>query len=833
MSQSAEVLKGSAAAAADRRGSWPTRQLPDGVKRMISGASLVLGGTLVWQGSNFAFNAVGAHALGPARYGVLAATMALLSFATPLLAAIQAVASRETTSLVARNQLAKVKPMLRHYGLRVTGGGLALAGILAAASGWIARLFHLGSPWPVVVVAVAIPGYVVGHLLAGLLQGAERFGRFALESVVEGAAKALLGILAMVVLWHSALSGVVAVTVSCAVGLTTYLFLTLPLLARNALLPKADGDPAAAVAEGRENLPRIPRGASPGVARYSVTALVVYGLLALMLSSDTLIAKHYLSYHQAGLYAGVSLTGKIAYFAASSLFVVAFPLFSRHHDEGLGSGRWILAAIGLVGMITAAIVTAFALEPAWVVIPLLGDRYRAVEGYVPWMAAVFGLYATGFLVSIYLLAHKRRSVIAVLAVALIVEFAGFFVFHSAITALMGVLAVAFGVLLGGGLLLVAFGGRLQTGTSDGETIPPGIPLTGMMADPAGEPSRPAPAQPGSWREQIVTEVTRRVGSVPVLLAGSRALGTAHAGSDYDVAVVLPLLRIPRAVPSLAGASRSLSAGLGADVSVNPVPGFRLRRPGGSLFVRKLRAEAIALAAPPGWRLRRQPLTGVTEFAASSALLSAAQALLATFDTSAVSGGPAPPQARDALRKAALHVAQVRLLRSGCYASDLATALARLRSMPPSGNGHVPAAELSATLGSGLMAPDVVEGFVHLRRCILGQLAEIGGTPLNLPVAKSLVRNAQYAALARLRGRNRWRVAFRRAPVEAALAAAQLALLRALDPGSTDGVDAACLRLAVEALPARLRAGNGHSWEDVRDLTLAEWPDAHPLVGLMA
>ena len=72
----------------------------------------------------------------------------------------------------------------------------------------------------------------------------------------------------------------------------------------------------------------------PVSSGYSVTALLTYGLLALMLSSDTLIAKHYLSNHQAGLYAGVSLTGKIAYFAASSLFVVAFPLFSRHHDQG-------------------------------------------------------------------------------------------------------------------------------------------------------------------------------------------------------------------------------------------------------------------------------------------------------------------------------------------------------------------------------------------------------------------------------------------------------------------------------------------------------------------
>ena len=95
------------------------------------------------------------------------------------------------------------------------------------------------------------------------------------------------------------------------------------------------------------------------------------------------------------------------------------------------------------------------------VVPLLGDRYRAAEGYVPWMAAVFGLYALGFLVSIYLLARKRRGIIAVLAVALVVQFAGFFAFHSTMTRLMGVLAVAFGVLTAGGTVLILLGGDRQ------------------------------------------------------------------------------------------------------------------------------------------------------------------------------------------------------------------------------------------------------------------------------------------------------------------------------------------------------------------------------------
>lgn len=817
MSQQSKVLEDGVASGTNVRHRRPAREATDSVKRVISGATLVFLGTLVWQASNFLFNAVGAHALGPARYGVLAASLALLNFASPLLLAIQAVTSRETTMLADRGELAKIRPMLRHYGLRVIGGGLIAGAIVAAASGWLSQLFRLGSPWLVIIVGAVIPAYALGHVLAGLLQGAERFSRFAIESVIEGSAKAGFGILAMALLWHSALSGMSAVALSCAAGIVTYLILTLPLLARNALSPAAAGISVAAGSQDPGGPPAGLTGARPGVARYSLAALLIYGLLAIMLSSDTLIAKHYFTNHEAGLYAGVSLTGKIAYFAASSLFVVAFPLFSRHHDSGSDSRKWILGAGALVAAFTGAIVVVYALEPAWVVIPLLGGRYRTVERYMPWMAAVYGLYALGYLVTIYLLARKCWSIIAVLTAALVVQFTGFYIFHSAITTIMSVLAVAFAVLCGGGMLVAALSGR-KTGTATALT---------------GKASSPRSASPGSWQEQIVAEISRRVGSVPVLLAGSRALGTENAGSDYDVSVVLPLRRIPRAIPSLAKAARRLSTDLGRDVSVNPVPRFRMRRPGGSLYVGKLQAEAVTLAAPPGWSLCRQPLTRVTTFAATSALLSAAQNLLATFGPAVMTGGPVPPQARHALPKAALHVAQVRLLRSGRYASDLTAALAQLRSTPPGANDAASAAGLADALTAGLVAADAVAGFSVLRQCILAQLGEITDTPFRMRAGRCLVRNLQYAALGQLRGRNRWRAVFRRAPAEAALAETQLALLRALDPQAADGVDAVQLRLAATALPSFLAGGETHTWEDLRDLALAEWRDAHPLVGVLA
>ena len=502
---------------------------------VVSGATVVFAGAAVGQVAGFAFNAVGAHALGPTRYGTLAASLALLSLASPFFTAAQTVASREATSLVARGEGGALPPLLRRYGGRAALGAAVLGALVAAASGWVSRVFHLGSPWFVVIVGATIPCYMVGHVLGGVLQGLERFHRFALESVIEGAAKAVLGVLAVAVVFRSAVIGMAAVMCSCALGCLTYVVLTVPVLRR---LARVDG-PGAALAAPRAV-------ASPGIVGYSVTALATYGLLSLMLSVDTLVAKHYLPGRLAGLYAGISVTGKIDFFATSALFVVVFPLFSRHHDQGAGGRRSVLASGAAVAAVSGVIVTGLALRPSWVVVPLLGERYRAADGYVAPMAAIFSLYALSYLLSTYLLARRRRSVIALLAATFAVQLAGFFVFHSTIPELMGVLAVSFGFLLVGAAVLAGVGPARTGAAAGAATIP---------ADPPAGAGRGLAAD---WRERVVAEVTRAVGPAPVLLAGSRALGTAEVRSDLDLSVVVALWRVPGALRAT-GAGRAEAA----------------------------------------------------------------------------------------------------------------------------------------------------------------------------------------------------------------------------------------------------------------------------------
>jgi O-antigen/teichoic acid export membrane protein len=413
---------------------------------LVAGATLVFVSTFAWQLAGFVFNSVGAHTLGPSNYGVLAATVGLLALLAPAMMAMQSIASREVTSIRGRDLPGELASTVWHYGLRVCLGAGVLGLVLAAFAGPISSLFHLGSPWGVRIAAICVAIYLPSHFLSGLLQGGERFGPFAFETTLEATAKIVFAAVLIGLLWRTPLAGMVAIAASAALGLGVNVVLV------------------------RQYIPRrepgtVPTRVSPG---YSFTALATFGLLALLLAADTLIGKHYLPGQLAGLYAGVSLTGKIVFFATTALSIVVFPIFSRHQDAGIHSPRSLGAAMATALSIIAVTLFVLAVVPRLVVSALLGQRYLSITGFVVWMGASFGIYAIAYLLATYLLARRQRSVIVALAMAVVVQFAGFYAFHSSIHDMIAVEGFAFTTAIAGCVLILLASHVLSARDADGE-----------------------------------------------------------------------------------------------------------------------------------------------------------------------------------------------------------------------------------------------------------------------------------------------------------------------------------------------------------------------------
>jgi O-antigen/teichoic acid export membrane protein len=178
--------------------------------------------------------------------------------------------------------------------------------------------------------------------------------------------------------------------------------------------------------------------------RFSAVTLATLLLLAVLLSADVIAGRHYLAANTAGLYAAVSLSGRVVFFATTSLTFFMFPIFSERQDRG-SDGRGSLAAgLAVLALVALVIVTVYFLRPNVLIQPLFGDRFAGAGGYIGWMGIAFGLYGAAYLTAMYLLSQKRHVGLLILGCAALLQVAGFYVFHASIHRLIAVQTVVFG-----------------------------------------------------------------------------------------------------------------------------------------------------------------------------------------------------------------------------------------------------------------------------------------------------------------------------------------------------------------------------------------------------
>ena len=394
-----------------RRAEWLSRR-----SAFLRGGVLVFGANLVWNASNFAFNAIAARSLGPRSYGELAAAVVLLYVASPVLVSVQTVVSRVATALDVRGEQDLLRSALALHLKRLAFVATVIAGALALSSSAVARFLRLDSGIPIAIVGVGLCLSLFPHCQRGVLQGTQRFDRLAASVAVEATAK-VVGAIALLTVWHSTDAAVTAIPLSAACG-----------LAINALLLRCLPD---SVSGSRAAL-------TLHAGSQTVATLATFLLLALLLSADVLAAKRYLPSNLAGIYAAVSLCGKIVYFATSAISLLLFPHFSARRERNRDSRRPFVASLGVVAVCSAVIVAAYFAVPQVVVRVLYGPTYKAAAPYLGWIAVAFAAYALAYLAATYLLAQRSWAGAGALAVVTLGQLASLYALHGSIGEIVAV-----------------------------------------------------------------------------------------------------------------------------------------------------------------------------------------------------------------------------------------------------------------------------------------------------------------------------------------------------------------------------------------------------------
>ncbi|MBN1172284.1 MAG: oligosaccharide flippase family protein [Micromonosporaceae bacterium] len=302
--------------------------------------------SLATSGSSVAFHLLTGLMLGPAEYGALGAIVAVIAVLAVPVAAVETMVASQVARRLERNLPFDSTPTMR----RALTVGAAAAGSLAVASPMLSGFMRFDSVWPLLVMAASCLPMAGSVVPWGMLCGQRRFGTCGV--IVLAGAIVRVGLAAALV--HAGWGVVGALAASLC----------------------ADCLRAGLMSWQAQRGPGRIRGSAPlrVNARRAVAGTTAMGALQALLGIDTLLARHYLPAHDAGLYVAATMAAQTVFYASQIACTLAIPEFAVG-DGAVSKRKAALAVTVTVGLGLVATAALAMVGP--LLLPLaFGDQFR-------------------------------------------------------------------------------------------------------------------------------------------------------------------------------------------------------------------------------------------------------------------------------------------------------------------------------------------------------------------------------------------------------------------------------------------------------------------------
>jgi O-antigen/teichoic acid export membrane protein len=398
---------------------------------VIVGVSTVVAGAL-----GFGMQALLSHRLAPADYGAAFTVMSVLIMIllpTNALALVVAKeASRDEADPRARHDAAIMWAWHRY--LMLGGVGIALLGIAGAP--WLAQFFNV-SPMVLVPAALSVPFGLAIPLLLGHLQGQQHFRTLALLFVGQAAFR--------LVLLASLAAAFGAVGALAGVALGNMIVYALAFATVN-----------------RTRTTRTPTRREWQVSFGSLGVILPSSLaLAVLLSADLLLVKHFFSNGEAGRYAAVAALGRTVFWGATGIGLVLFPKAVLHVRRGSSSSHLVLASVAMCVLGGIAAWAAFSFGSGLILSIFAGHAYAAAGPYLPWYVLAMTLFSGASVLIGIGQARGDPDFLAILIPATLLEPLLIVRFHQSLTQVLQVFTLSMAALFIGLAVLYVLQERVR------------------------------------------------------------------------------------------------------------------------------------------------------------------------------------------------------------------------------------------------------------------------------------------------------------------------------------------------------------------------------------
>jgi O-antigen/teichoic acid export membrane protein len=386
-------------------------------------------------GLNLIHNLLMGRLLSPAAYGQITFLNTLLLIIGLIPNAMQTVAARYGAVYKTKQNEQALNQLWRFGVKRAWIIGIIIAISVILASPLFVQYFQLRDIWLLLPIVIAIPFFVASGTERGILQGKEHYYWLSAAYLGEGIVRLGLGVL-MTLLLMNANRGLDAAVWTLAQSWVMIWFVGFVALR---IIPTSKTNQAKILA-AEDN--------SEWTKLFGFTAIALLGQ-ALITNSDFVLVKTYFDSFDAGLYAAISVIGRIVYFGTMPLTVVMIPLIARQQAMGKSTSKlfWLLMGSGAV--LCLGLIGASALFADTIVSLMYGADYLQAAYLLPLYTITAALFVMTNLLVTYRVALGKSSETWMPFVAGIAQIIGVVLFHQSLETVIMVQIVIMTILFGG------------------------------------------------------------------------------------------------------------------------------------------------------------------------------------------------------------------------------------------------------------------------------------------------------------------------------------------------------------------------------------------------
>jgi O-antigen/teichoic acid export membrane protein len=352
--------------------------------------SKLLGGSLTLLASsglvgitNFAYNVATARLLGPTGFANATAVYTLLMLMSAITLTYQVVAAKFVAKSATLGEQAAVFRTL-HWKAWLTGASICV--LLLAFRSAIAAYLNLPRPNLIVLLAIGTLFYIPLGVRRGYIQGTHAFDSLAINFILEGLVR-LGGAVVLIRLGWGVQGAVLA---SVAAVIVSYFSATL----------------------GPGRTPNRPRSV-PIPFEEGLQAIVFFAGQVVINNFDILLVKHFFPSDMAGVYAAVSLVGRVVNMCAWSVVNTMFPVSASVSADKREARPILLTSLVMVLVILCVFIAGIGLIPSFLWRLIFGAHLgQGTYGGLTSLLVLYAVTAGIYSLSSVMITHEMSRKIA-------------------------------------------------------------------------------------------------------------------------------------------------------------------------------------------------------------------------------------------------------------------------------------------------------------------------------------------------------------------------------------------------------------------------------------